>query len=365
MIVPSSSQNHHHADIAAPRKKAMAIPDDVPTDDESVSDSDGDNDSDSSSYDACDELFKHGDYLRKLRQLEQEDEALREKERQEHPQQDDDDNDDDGSDTTTLDYKRYLTKQEDMYDDYKHVNYQHIDFGIIDAAGVVCGSESEKDSSTNAHQTPLVIEQDRSLGKGGFIWDAGVILADSVLRMEQKETEWLDMGRGDNTQKKTTKIVELGAGTGVTSLIIAKACPQATVHLTDLPLLMPLLSKNCEQCPGQATCGVLEWGKPVLTGENAAAPYDIILAADVVAGIYDSSGLAKTIYDLSHEKTVVYLAYRERLTGLIERFESHMHELFRKVEKMDSDSSNHSPNVFIMRVSGKRVYTTNNNSTDE
>lgn len=353
MIVPSSAHNHHHADIAAPCKKAMAIPDYVPTDDESVSDS--------SSYDACDELFKQGDFLRQLRLLEQEDEALREKDRQEHPQQEEED---DGSDTNTLDYKRYLTKQEGMYDDYKHVNYQYIDFGIIDAPGVVCDSDSKNDSSTNVRQTPLVIEQDRSLGKGGFIWDAGVILADSVLRMEQKETEWLDMGSSDSTQKKTTKIVELGAGTGVTSLMIAKACPQATVHLTDLPVLVPLLSKNCQQCPGQATCGVLEWGKPVLTGENDAAPYDIILAADVVAGIYDSSGLAKTIYDLSHEKTVVYLAYRERLTGIIERFESYMHELFTKVEKMDSDSSNHSPNVFIMKVSGKRVYTTTN-SMDE
>lgn len=354
MIVRSPTHNNQPADIAAHSKKAMAIPEEVPTDEESVSDSDSD-----SSYDACGELFKQGDLLRKLRLLEQEDEAIREKERQEHPQQQQEDE----NDNNILDYNDYLRNQEGMYDDYKHVNYQYIDFGIIDDTGVVCDRESENDSSTSLADTarqPLVIEQDRTVGKGGLVWDAGFILADSVLRMEQKETEWLGMG----SHQKTIKIVELGAGTGVTSLMIAKACPKVTVHLTDLPVLMPLLSKNCQQCPGQATCGVLEWGKPVLLGDAAAAPYDIILAADVVAGIYDSSGLAKTIYDLSHEKTVVYLAYRERLAGIIERFESYMHELFTKVERREADSSNHSPNVFIMRVSGKRVYN-NNNKTDE
>jgi predicted nicotinamide N-methyase len=207
-------------------------------------------------------------------------------------------------------------------------------------------SDSSAAQSNTAHQ-PLVIEQDRTVGKGGFVWDAGFILAESVLNMEQKETEWLG-----NHQE--TKIIELGAGTGVTSLMIARAVPTATVHLTDLPQLQPLLSKNCTTCPDRATHGVLEWGKPV--GDDA--PYDIILGADVVAGIYDASGLAKTIYDLSHEKTVVYLACRERLAGVIDRFESHMHELFTKVERRAPDSSNKSPNVFIMRVSGKRVYGT-------
>lgn len=290
---------------------------------------DEESDSDSS-YDACDELFKQGDILRMLRQLEREDEALREQERQKELEQNQ------NSDSDILVYKDYLQNQEGIYDDYKHVNYQYIDFGII-------GETSQADRSV----TPLIIEQDRYVGKGGFVWDAGFVLAESVLNMEQKETEWL--GNPD----QTTKIIELGAGTGVTSLMIAKAHPQTTVHLTDLPQLQPLLSKNCQTCPGRATHGVLEWGKPT-DGET----YDIILGADVVAGIYDSSGLAKTIYDLSHESTVVYLACRERLAGVIDRFESFMHELFQTVEKREPNSANHSPNVFVMRVSGKRVYGT-------
>lgn len=300
--------------------------------------SDYDSDSDSSSYDAAEEIFKQGEYLRMLRQLEREDEAMREKERQQEQENSPGDN-------NTLLYEDYLRNQEGNYAGYKHVNYQFIDFGIINAGN---SSECDTGPCTEA-ATPLIIEQDRTVGKGGFVWDAGFILAESVLNMEQKETEWL--GR-TTVDAKPTKIIELGAGTGVTSLIIAKAHSQTTVHLTDLPVLQPLLSKNCQICPGRATHGVLEWGKPI----EDNAKYDIILAADVVAGIYDSSGLAKTIYDLSHEKTVVYLACQERLAGVIDRFESYMHELFTKVEKRQPQSSNLNPDVFIMRVSGKRVY---------
>ena len=331
-VVPTSTL---HAESAATTLSESAVPlaQEITSDDES--------DSDSSSYDAAEELFKQGEFLRMLRQLEREDEAMRERERQKEQEESSDE------DKNTLLYKDYLQNQEGIYDDYKHVNYQFIDFGIIDAGN---SSDCDTTSSTEA-ATPLIIEQDRTVGKGGFVWDAGFVLAESVLNMEKRETEWL--GRTAVTATPT-KIIELGAGTGVTSLMIAKAHPQTTVHLTDLPQLQPLLSKNCQTCPGRATHGVLEWGKPI----EDNVKYDIILGADVVAGIYDSSGLAKTIYDLSHEKTVVYLACRERLAGVIDRFESYMHELFTRVEKRQPQSSNLSPNVFIMRVSGKRVYST-------
>jgi len=339
VIVPSSAQ-HCHADIMAHSHKTTVLEEeDVPTDDES--------DSDDGSYDACDALFKQGDYLRMLRQLEREDEALREKERQKEQQEKDEDADG-NHDSNTLAYSKYIRNQEGIYDDYKHVNYQYVDFGIVDPCEDADSGETDSPAAGSRSNQPLVIEQDRTVGKGGFVWDAGVILAESVLRMQGTETEWLQ-------SDQPTKIIELGAGTGVTSLMIARARPEATVHLTDLPVLQPLLAKNCESCcpDGRATHGVLEWGKPLETA-NAGA-HDVILGADVVAGIYDASGLAKTIYDLSHADTVVYLACRERLEGVIDRFQSHLRKLFTKIEKRDSDSSNRSPNVYILRVSGKRI----------
>eukprot|EP00536_Pseudo-nitzschia_multiseries_P013573 jgi/Psemu1/245441/estExt_Genewise1.C_5880032 len=189
----------------------------------------------------------------------------------------------------------------------------------------------------------------RAFGKGGFIWDAGYILAESVLRMEGGGTDWFNA-------HSRTKIIELGAGTGVTSLLIAAAHPSASVHLTDLPQLQPLLQKNCQNCcPENATFGILEWGKKPF-GEDVHAPYDVILGSDVVASIYDSSGLAKTIYDLSHEKTVIYLAAKDRLSGVFDRFELSMKELFTVVERREADSNNKNPEVFILRISGKRIY---------
>ncbi|VEU40777.1 unnamed protein product [Pseudo-nitzschia multistriata] len=311
-----------------------------------------------SSYDAYDEICKQGEYLRMLRQLELEDEALREKERLENQLDDEGNEENDNHDnSSTLAYEKYLRNPEKKYDDYKHVNYQFIDFGVI-ASPHRCSSDENDNCHDNVHMEqnrPLTIEQDRNLGKGGFVWDSGVILAQSVLRMEARETDWLS-NISHTCNKNKTKIIELGAGTGITSLLIASARPHTTVHLTDLPTLQPLLKKNCQRnCPERTTHGVLEWGKQPF-GDDVDVPYDIILGADVVTGIYDSSGLAKTIYDLAHEKTVVYLALKDRLSGTIDRFESYMRELFRVIERKDADSDNKNPGVFILKISGKRIY---------
>ena len=322
---------------------------------------DDENDNDHDNYDACEELFRRGEMLRKLRQLEREDEELR----QQQQQVDNDDKEGSSSSSSssisssivensnTLCYKKYLKNQGGIYDDYKHVNFQYVDFGTIDdASGDDIDSNNNSNNNNNNNssitksqqqQSHLIIEQDRRLGKGGFIWDAGFILAQSVLRMEEREKEWLF------PTSRQHRVIELGAGTGVTSLMIARSYPSSKVHLTDMPLLQPLLEKNCKSCTN-ATHSVLEWGKPV------NETYDVILAADVVAGIYDSAALAKTICDLSHEKTMIYLACRERLSGVIDRFESYMNELFTRVERRLPDSTNKSPDVFIICISGKRMY---------
>jgi predicted nicotinamide N-methyase len=317
-------------------------------------------DSDSSNYDACDEIFKQGDYLRMLRQIQLEDEAQRELERQKQAEEEEEDDDDGNSNSNTFEYRKFLLNQKEKYDDYKHVNYQYINFGVpnVDYGANNADDTDEIESSAaeeKGNQSLVVIEQDRSLGKGGLIWDAGFVLAEHVLRMEARGIQVMPRC-GENT-----RIIELGAGTGVTSLLIAAALPSTTVHLTDLPLLMPLLEKNCRACcPQNATCGVLEWGKQPF-GDDVKAPYDIILAADVVAGIYDSSGLAKTIYELSHANTVIYLGYRERLSGCMDRFEDYMQEMFTVVERCPPDSTNQNPKVFVLKITGKRMTNSDGN----
>jgi predicted nicotinamide N-methyase len=253
--------------------------------------------------DVCyDVMMNRGTFLRKLRQMAEEDDAHR------------DNNTNDCGDSDVLSYQSYLAVHA-VYDDYKHVNYNKIDFGIVGGS-------------------PLVIEQDRTVGKGGFVWDSGYILAEHVTR----EMDW---------QIGNPSVVELGSGTGVTGLFVARQVPDAKVHLTDLPELLPLLEKNSNDSLN-VTAGVLEWGR------NSSGQYDVILGADVVASIYDSSALAKTIYDLSHEQTRVYLACEDRLAGSIETFESHMKNMFEHVERKKSNSANNNPKVWILQIHGKR-----------
>jgi predicted nicotinamide N-methyase len=268
-------------------------------------------------YDAAMVLFQRGDFLRKLREMERQDEA-------ERLLGADSAKSSMYNDASTLQYQHFLDTQE-FYDDFKHVNYKHIDFGLI---------HSNSSSSNNISKTPLIIEQDRSLGKGGFVWDAGFILGEHVIR----ETVW--------QSGNSTSIVELGSGTGVTGLMVAKAFPDIQVDVTDLPQLMPLLRRNSEDIPN-AHAKVLEWGGSV------SGNYDVILGSDVVASIYDDYGLAKTIYELAHSKTFVFLACRDRLAGSIENFEGHLKKMFVNVERRKADSSNKNPSVWVLTAYGK------------
>ena len=125
---------------------------------------------DNDDYDATGASFQRGAFLRKLRELERDDEAQREIENS------------DCQNNDTLLYESYLATQS-YYDDYKHVNYRFIDFGTIG-------------------DRPFLIEQDRTVGKGGVVYDAGFVLAEHVMNSE----EW----KNDNP----STVVELGAGTG-------------------------------------------------------------------------------------------------------------------------------------------------------
>ena len=266
-------------------------------------------------YDAASILMQRGEFLRRLRELERQDE-------QERGLEDDAQQLDVTSNTrTTLDYQSYLANQS-YYDDYKHVNYHQIDFGMIGNRQVIIQQSRDKET-----------------GKGGLVWDAGFILADHLIQTKEL---W-------NPTSRPVRMVELGAGTGVTGLILAAAFPESKVHLTDLSPLLPLLNTNAKGFEN-ATVGELEWGTSTPTLDK----YDIIVGSDVVASIYDSSALAKTVYDLADERSQVYLACRDRLAGSIEQFEMHLARLFANVQRRKATSTNRNPDVWILHVSGRR-----------
>ena len=121
-------------------------------------------------YDACEEaMYRQAALLRHWRQLERDDDALRQQ--QQEGESDSDTDDDDPTMTETLSYEAYLQhQQEGMYDDYKHVNYRYIEFGLLEEAAASSTSlvvkEDEEEEARDTSRR-LIIAQDRTVGKGG------------------------------------------------------------------------------------------------------------------------------------------------------------------------------------------------------
>jgi hypothetical protein len=129
--------------------------------------------------------------------------------------------------------------------------------------------------------------------------------------------------------------------------LLASCFPESKVYVTDLPEVLPLLEENVKGILN-ATVGGLEWGTTLTVDK-----YDLIVGSDVIAGIYDSVGLAKTIYALATERSEVYLACRDRLAGSLEQFEGHLRLLFGRVERRHAQSRNKNPTVWILYATGR------------
>ncbi|CRG89518.1 glucose-inducible SAM-dependent methyltransferase Rrg1, putative [Talaromyces islandicus] len=110
---------------------------------------------------------------------------------------------------------------------------------------------------------------------------------------------------GDKSVKKTAPIraLELGSGTGLVGLSFAVLCGQlASIHLTDLPAIVPNLTHNVtlnsellEQTSAEVTTGVLDWSVIPDPAPIRVEQYNIILAADPLYSPDHPKLLAQTI----------------------------------------------------------------------
>jgi predicted nicotinamide N-methyase len=278
-------------------------------------------------------LLHRGAWLRQLRQFAQMDEESRQQQQQQQQ--------DDVSDGITLlsngmkilDYNHFLQTQP-YYDDLKHINCHFIDYGRMDD-DIRCNCSS------------ILIEQDKSLGKGGWCWDAAFILAEYFLALTKSQNDL------------SSQILELGSGTGLCGILVARCMPSAQVIISDLPNLLPLMQRNiqrnycesyiCEpflreyqtnkygrQKPEfpqsqNVRAMVLDWEDTLLLQEQGNT-FDVILGADVVASLYDPVALARTIHKLCNASSVVYISFKERLSEIHRKFEMEMKRIFDEME---------------------------------
>mmetsp|Transcript_41068 Transcript_41068/g.87490 ORF Transcript_41068/g.87490 Transcript_41068/m.87490 type:complete len:351 (+) Transcript_41068:306-1358(+) len=249
-----------------------------------------------------------------------------------------------------LDYNSYLAHQR-YFDDLKHIDIKYMDYGNVPNAG---GDDMGR----------LVVEQRKGLGKGGLCWDAAFVLGEHVTA---NEAEW----NADGDATAPSRVVELGAGTGLTGLMIAKAT-RSDVVVTDLPELEGLMRDNvrrnfggsddeaiCEsavdhdhRAKGTISSRVLRWGVKEDYGD---APYDVIIGADIVTSLYDPRALAETVHALSGPNTRIYISGKARLDKPHEEFDAEMRRLFERVEKVRRPMSRlRCPDVFVIAAGGKK-----------
>ena len=259
-----------------------------------------------------------------------------------------------------LNYNSYL-KHQRYYDDLKHADIHYIDYGNI------YNSKGENGGR-------LVVEQCKSLGKGGLCWDAAYCLAEFVI---DREDDWStqtmqNVESSEGEEERKPKIVDLGAGTGLCGLMLAKAT-NSHVDITEVPELEELMADNIKRnfgvvessspddemitgrdgkAKGTISSRVLRWG---IEEDYAGAPYDVIVGADIVTSLYDPVALAQTLFDLSHSNTRIYISGKSRLDKPHEIFNSEMNRLFEKVKKVtEVNSKLRSPGVFVICAEGRR-----------
>ncbi|XP_066933657.1 protein N-lysine methyltransferase METTL21D-like [Clytia hemisphaerica] len=193
----------------------------------------------------------------------------------------------------------------------------------------------------------VIIHQSYIGDVGHVVWDAAIVLAKFLDGKYFTSNETLTL------QGKS--VVELGSGTGLVGLVAAMN--GASVRITDLNELVPLMEKNIEAnqhlLQGNAKAESLKWGVDLEMKMKA----DIILIADCI--YYDESlePLVNTMHSLCHETTVIYMSYEERNTDLKIELEKKFFKLLdglfstERISRDLQDPLYNSDDIHILKIS--------------
>ncbi|KAG5304024.1 methyltransferase domain-containing protein [Histoplasma capsulatum G186AR] len=188
-------------------------------------------------------------------------------------------------------------------------------------------------------EPPLQINEDLKDGCGGQPWPAGIVLAKYMLRKHKFDL----CGK---------IIVELGAGSGLVGLAIARGCTvDSPIYITDQTPMLSLMQSNV-QLNGLSNIvypTVLEWGRPL--PETVPSTTAIILAADCVYFEPAFPLLLSTLQSLlTSSHSLCYFCFKKRRRADL-RFMKQAKKLFNLVEvKDDPDRECYSKENIFMYV---------------
>ena len=203
-----------------------------------------------------------------------------------------------------------LTKEEkdSIKIDYRNANYKLIEIKFPELLS-----------------TPLIVKQNFTLGKGGIFWDGSYFISKYLLSDLFPKND------------KIKTILELGAGTGLPSLV-SLVKNNYTVVTTDTKKLIPMINdimelnkKNfCKEAKSFVT--ELSWEKKEDIEKVKKLmdnkPFDVIIGSELVYldDLFDD--LINVIRSLSDKNTFIILSYKIRLPSMVEKFTNKLKEFF-------------------------------------
>ncbi|OOQ82833.1 glucose-inducible SAM-dependent methyltransferase Rrg1 [Penicillium brasilianum] len=149
-------------------------------------------------------------------------------------------------------------------------------------------TSSGEDYTLTLHEPSLTSDN-----LGMKTWVSSYLLSRRLHQMLESPPELVPAGSTDpsaasSQEKKPLRALELGSGTGLVGLSFAALKGKsATVHLTDLPEIVPNLAHNAalnvellNKTEANVTTGVLDWSVTPTPLPTADERFDVILAAD-------------------------------------------------------------------------------------
>ncbi|KAJ6518761.1 putative methyltransferase-domain-containing protein [Mycena sanguinolenta] len=155
----------------------------------------------------------------------------------------------------------------------------------------------------------VVITEQTSFDLDKKIWDSGIGLSSWLV---QHPPSFL-------SSPEPLRILELGAGTGLVSIVLSVFRPEDRIIATDVASAMPLLQHNITANNSCVEAAVLDWDEaefPECVQECGA--FDIIVMADVTYNTASFPPLVETLknlFKLSSKRPRVLLGYKERDPG--------------------------------------------------